>query len=128
MSKLTIPDAVIQECVVVIGGDTILWAGPAAEAADGTSLLLDVLRTTVADDVPLVDAVRSAATMPAAVLGDPRVGALEVGRRADVVITDLYLHIIDVLRAAWFSAPEQTGDCLVFIPYQQQGMVARWRL
>lgn len=67
--------------------------------AGGTAHLLDVLRTTVEGGVPLVDAVRSAATTPATVLGDPRVGALEVGRRADVVITDSHLRIIDVLRA-----------------------------
>jgi len=73
--------------------------------AGGTSHLLDVVRTTVAGGVPLVDAVRSAATTPATVLGDPRVGALEVGRRADVVITDSHLRIIDVLRAGTVLHP-----------------------
>ena len=67
--------------------------------AGGTAHLLDVLRTTVAGGVPLVDAVWSAATTPATVLGDPRVGALEAGRRADVVVTDPDLRIIEVLRA-----------------------------
>jgi N-acetylglucosamine-6-phosphate deacetylase len=67
--------------------------------AGGTTHLLDVLRTTVAGGVPLVDAVRAAATTPATVLGDPRVGALEAGRRVDVLITDADLRIIDVLRA-----------------------------
>jgi len=61
--------------------------------------------TTVAGGVPLVDAVRSAATTPATVLGDPRVGALEVGRRADVVITDSGLRIIEVLRAGMVFHP-----------------------
>ena len=73
--------------------------------AGGTAHLLDVLRTTVAGGVPLVDAVRSAATTPATVLGDPRVGALEVGRRADVVITDSDLRIIEVLRAGMVFHP-----------------------
>jgi N-acetylglucosamine-6-phosphate deacetylase len=67
--------------------------------AGGTAHLLDVLRTTVAGGVPLVDAVRAAATTPAFVLGDPRLGALEVGRRADVAVTDADLRIIEVLRA-----------------------------
>ena len=67
--------------------------------AGGTAHLLDVLRTTVAGGVPLVDAVRAAATTPASVLGDPRLGALEVGRRADVAVTDADLRIIEVLRA-----------------------------
>jgi N-acetylglucosamine-6-phosphate deacetylase len=81
--------------------------------AGGTAHLLDVLRTTVAGGVPLVDAVRSAATTPAAVLGDPRVGALEVGRRADIVITDSELRVIEVLRAGTVvqpAKPEVTSD------------------
>jgi N-acetylglucosamine-6-phosphate deacetylase len=66
--------------------------------AGGTAHLLDVVRTTVAGGVPLVDAVRAAATTPAAVLGDPRVGALETGRRADVLTTGADLRIIEVRR------------------------------
>jgi len=54
---------------------------------------------TVAGGVPLVDAVVAASTTPATVLGDTRVGALEVGRRADVVITDPDLRVLQVLRA-----------------------------
>jgi N-acetylglucosamine-6-phosphate deacetylase len=83
--------------VTVTDGVARLTRGGAI--AGGTAHLLDVLRTTVAGGVPLVDAVRAAATTPATVLGDPRVGALEVGRRADVVITDSHLRIIDVLHA-----------------------------
>jgi N-acetylglucosamine-6-phosphate deacetylase len=77
--------------------------------AGGTAHLLDVLRTTVAGGVPLVDAVLAAATTPATVLGDPRVGALEVGRRADVLVTDSDLRIIEILRAGRAVHPEQTG-------------------
>ena len=73
--------------------------------AGGTAHLLDVLRTTVAGGVPLVDAVRAAATTPASVLGDPRLGALEVGRRADVAVTDADLRIIEVLRAGVVVSP-----------------------
>jgi len=67
--------------------------------AGGTAHLLDVLRTTVAGGVSLVDAVRAASTTPATVLGDPRIGALEVGRRADVVVTDPDLRVVQVLLA-----------------------------
>ncbi len=67
--------------------------------AGGTAHLLDVVRATVAGGVPLVDAVRAAATTPATVLGDPRIGALESGRRADVVVTGPDLRILEVLRA-----------------------------
>ena len=83
--------------VTVTGGVARLTHGGAI--AGGTAHLLDVLRTTVAGGVPLVDAVRSAATTPATVLGDPRVGALETGRRADVLVTDQDLRIIEVRRA-----------------------------
>lgn len=75
--------------------------------AGGTAHLLDVVRLTVAGGVPLIDAVRAAATTPATVLGDARVGALEVGRRADVVITDPDLRVIQVLRAGMVVHPEQ---------------------
>jgi len=33
------------------------------------------------------------------VLGDPRVGALEAGRRADVLTTDADLRVIEVRRS-----------------------------
>jgi N-acetylglucosamine-6-phosphate deacetylase len=77
--------------------------------AGGTAHLLDVVATTFAGGVPLVDAVRAAATTPATVLGDARVGALEVGRRADVVITDPDLRVIEVLRAGVVVHPEPHG-------------------
>jgi len=83
--------------VTVTGGVARLTHGGAI--AGGTAHLLDVLRITLAGGVPLVDAVRAAATTPATVLGDPRVGALEAGRRADVLVTDRDLRIIEVHRA-----------------------------
>ncbi|HEY5249312.1 MAG TPA: amidohydrolase family protein [Dermatophilaceae bacterium] len=83
--------------VTVSGGVARLTKGGAI--AGGTAHLLDVVRTTVAGGVPLADAVLAASTTPATVLGDPRVGALEAGRRADVVITDPDLWVVQVLRA-----------------------------
>jgi N-acetylglucosamine-6-phosphate deacetylase len=67
--------------------------------AGGTAHLLDVVRATVAGGVPLVDAVLAASTTPARVLGDSRVGALQVGRRADVVVCDSDLRAVQVLRS-----------------------------
>ncbi|MFC8598472.1 N-acetylglucosamine-6-phosphate deacetylase [Isoptericola sp. NPDC057191] len=67
--------------------------------AGGTAHLVDVVRSTVAAGVPLVDAVRSASWVPARVLGLPDVGGLVVGRRADVLETDGDLHVRRVLRA-----------------------------
>lgn len=66
--------------------------------AGGTAHLLDVVRTTVAGGVDLVDAVYAAATGPAVVLGDDTVGALETGRRADVLVTDNELRPVEVVR------------------------------
>ena len=91
--------------VTVTDGVARLTQGGAI--AGGTAHLLDVLATTVAGGVPLVDAVRAAATTPATVLGDARVGALEIGRRADVVITSQDLRVIKVLRAGKVVIPEQ---------------------
>lgn len=73
--------------------------------AGGTAHLLDVVRTTVAGGVPLVDAVRAASTTPATVLGDPSIGALEAGRRADVVVVDDQLRPITVWRAGVVVTP-----------------------
>ncbi|WP_123307206.1 N-acetylglucosamine-6-phosphate deacetylase [Cellulomonas sp. PhB143] len=84
--------------------------GGVARLADGGSIaggtyhLLDVVRETVAAGVPLVEAVRSASLVPAGVLGLEDVGALEAGRRADVVVTDADLRPLGVLRA---GAPVQ---------------------
>ncbi|WP_084142563.1 N-acetylglucosamine-6-phosphate deacetylase [Cellulomonas cellasea] len=73
--------------------------------AGGTAHLVDVVRATVAAGVPLVDAVHAAATTPATVLGRRDVGALEAGRRADVLVVDEDLTPVRVLRAgAWVDA------------------------
>ncbi|MPV38134.1 N-acetylglucosamine-6-phosphate deacetylase [Georgenia subflava] len=66
--------------------------------AGGTAHLLDVVRTTVAGGVPLVDAVYMASAGPAAVLGAAEAGALVAGGRADVVVTDAALHPVHVVR------------------------------
>lgn len=66
--------------------------------AGGTAHLLDVVRTVVGSGVPLADAVRSASTVPARVLGLADVGGLVAGRRADVVVTDGDLQVRTVLR------------------------------
>ncbi|MFC7406297.1 N-acetylglucosamine-6-phosphate deacetylase [Georgenia alba] len=87
-----------------LGTQDVVVAGGVARLADGESIaggtahLLDVVRTSVEAGVPLVDAVHMAATGPAAVLGDTSVGALEAGRRADVLITDENLYPVRVIR------------------------------
>lgn len=73
--------------------------GAPGALAGSTAHLLDVVRTTVAAGVSLTDAVHAAATTPARVLGRPDLGALEAGRRADVVVVDGDLRVVRVLRA-----------------------------
>lgn len=72
--------------------------GSAGAIAGGTAHLIDVVRSVVHAGVGLVAAVRSAATTPAEVLGRADIGALVVGRRADVVVTDGDLACVAVYR------------------------------
>ncbi|WP_249669210.1 N-acetylglucosamine-6-phosphate deacetylase [Cellulomonas hominis] len=73
--------------------------GTAGAIAGGTAHLLDVVRTVVASGIGIVAAVRAAATTPAEVLGRSDLGALAVGRRGDVVVTDEDLAPVAVYRA-----------------------------
>ncbi|MHA7134637.1 N-acetylglucosamine-6-phosphate deacetylase [Oerskovia turbata] len=71
---------------------------PEGSIAGGTFHLLDVVRATVECGIPLVDAVKTASLTPAGVLGRADIGALEAGRRADVVVTDADLRPVGVWR------------------------------
>jgi len=78
--------------------------GSAGAIAGGVAHLLDVVRHVVRAGVPIVDAVRSAATTPAEVLGRDDLGALVAGRRADVVVVSSDLAPQRVMRAgAWVA-------------------------
>ncbi len=106
MAAAGMPDGAYRlgsQDVTVSGGVARLTHNGAI--AGGTAHLLDIVRTTVAGGVPLPDAVRAAATTPAAVLGDPSIGALEAGRRADVVIVDDELRVVRVWRAGIVVPP-----------------------
>ena len=87
--------------VVVADGVARLADGSAegGAIAGGTAHLLDVVRHTVSAGIPLPDAVRAASLTPAGVLGRTDVGALEAGRRADLVVTDADLAVREVVRA-----------------------------
>jgi len=61
--------------------------------AGGTAHLIDVVRTSVAGGVPLVEAVHMAATGPATVLGRDDIGALVVDASADILVTDADLRV-----------------------------------
>ncbi|MFT0847504.1 amidohydrolase family protein [Actinomycetaceae bacterium L2_0104] len=66
--------------------------------AGGTSRLIDIVRNCVNGGVPLADAVAMASTTPASVLGRTDVGALQAGRRADVVVANEALYVERVYR------------------------------
>jgi N-acetylglucosamine-6-phosphate deacetylase len=54
--------------------------------------------------LPLLDAVHAASTAPAAAWGLTEVGAIEAGRRADLVVLDDRLEVVRVMRAgAWLD-------------------------
>ena len=68
--------------------------------AGGTAHLLDVVRSTVAAGISLVEAVRAASATPARALGlEESVGALHEGLRADVLVVDGGLAPLAVARA-----------------------------
>jgi len=106
MAAAGMPDGAYRlgsQDVTVDGGVARLTRGGAI--AGGTAHLLDIVRTTVAGGVPLVDVLLAAATTPATVLGDETVGALQTGRRADVLVVDDDFQVLSVRRAGVVVAP-----------------------
>lgn len=83
--------------VEVSGGVARLPGGSIA----GSTLTMDAaLRRAVGAGIDLVEAVRMAATTPAAALGlSGTVGALVAGLRADLVVLDADLRVVRVMRA-----------------------------
>ena len=72
---------------------------PGGALAGGTATLLQCLRWAVFDcGAGLVDAVRAAATTPAAVIGATDIGDLRPGMRADAVVVNSDLELRAVLR------------------------------
>ena len=92
-----------------LGGQDVVVADRVARLARngsiaGSTLTMDAaLRNAVAAGIALPDAVAMAAATPARVLGlAGRVGALEAGLRADLVVLDAGLRVKRVMRAgAW---------------------------
>jgi N-acetylglucosamine-6-phosphate deacetylase len=92
-----------------LGGQEVVVADRVARLARngaiaGSTLTMDeALRNAVAAGISLPEAAAMAATTPARVLGlSGRVGALEAGLRADLVVLDAALRVKRVMRAgAW---------------------------
>ncbi|MBS5749183.1 MULTISPECIES: N-acetylglucosamine-6-phosphate deacetylase [Actinotignum] len=74
--------------------------------AGGTSHLLDIVRTVVGAGVELNDAVTMASATPARVMGLDDRGALEVGKRADLLVVDEELRPRRVYRAGKLVAQD----------------------
>lgn len=88
-----------------LGGQEVTVKGPLATLADGTIAgsvtdLMACMRNAVSFGIPLADAVRAAAVNPAQAVGVfDRVGSLEPGKRANVVVLDRNLD----LKAVFFK-------------------------
>ncbi|QSB14374.1 N-acetylglucosamine-6-phosphate deacetylase [Natronosporangium hydrolyticum] len=95
------------QAVTVTGGVARLTTddGSPGAIAGSTLTMAAALRRAVRVGVPMVDAVRMAATTPAAAIGlGAQVGALAPGRRADLVELDADLAVRRVLRAGTWLA------------------------
>lgn len=94
-----------------LGGQAVTVAdGVARLARDGSiagsTLTMDAaLRHAVAAGIPITDAVRMVATTPARAIGlGDRLGALQVGLRADLVVLDDELNVVRVMReGSWLD-------------------------
>ncbi|WP_229400996.1 N-acetylglucosamine-6-phosphate deacetylase [Micromonospora okii] len=92
-----------------LGGQRVIVADGGARLAEGgniagSTLTMDAaLRQAVGAGIPMADACRMLATTPARAIGlGDRVGALQVGLRADLVVLDDDLNVIRVMRGgAW---------------------------
>lgn len=86
-----------RSAVSVKGGMATLQG--ADTLAGGTATLLDVVRRTVEAGVSPADAVASATSVPARVLGlEAEIGSLRAGMRADLVVVDQDFGLVGVLR------------------------------
>ena len=85
-----------------LGGQPVKVKGKHATLADGTlagsvTNLMNCMRTAVSFGIPLEDAVWAAAVNPARAIGIfSRMGSLEPGKRANVVVLDQNLELKDV--------------------------------
>jgi N-acetylglucosamine-6-phosphate deacetylase len=94
-----------------LGGLGVRVVGGVARLADGgaiagSTLTMDAAfrRAVQGTGLPLEVAARLASTTPAAVLGLPDIGAIEAGKRADLVVLDQDLRVTAVMIAgAWIK-------------------------
>ena len=89
----------------VVVEDRTVRLAQGGSIAGGVATLLDVVRWCVNDvGLPIADVVTAASGTPASVMGWTDVGALEAGRRADLVVVEDALEPVQVIRAgAWLA-------------------------
>ncbi|MFI1796891.1 N-acetylglucosamine-6-phosphate deacetylase [Streptomyces sp. NPDC020379] len=84
--------------------------GPTAGSIAGSTLTLDTAfkRAVTVDGLPVEDVVRALSANPARLLGvDDRVGSLEAGKDADLVVLDASYDLVGVMRKGeWVVRPE----------------------
>ena len=86
-------------------------ASPSGDGAiAGSTLTMDAaVRFCVGTaGLPLLDVVHAASTAPARAWGLDDVGAIEPGRRADLVVLDEDLHVVRTMRAGTWVSPSST--------------------
>ena len=96
--------------IEVRDGVARLADGNGTGAIAGSTLTMDAavrfaVRTA---GLPLLDVVHAASTAPARAWGLDDVGALEAGRRADLVVLDEGLHVVRTMRAGAWVNPSST--------------------
>ncbi|MBW8481700.1 N-acetylglucosamine-6-phosphate deacetylase [Actinomadura parmotrematis] len=95
--------------VAVRGGRATLAGG--TSMAGSTITLADAFRRAVRAGVPLPDAARAASLTPARALGlDGRIGTLEPGKRADLVVLEEDLTVARVMRGGRWTGPPGLPD------------------
>ncbi|MER6140953.1 N-acetylglucosamine-6-phosphate deacetylase [Streptomyces sparsogenes] len=96
--------------VEVTDGVARISTGPTAGSIAGSTLTLDraFARAVTVDGLSVPEAVRALSATPARVLGlDDRVGSLEAGKDADLVVLGEDFGVVGVMRrGAWVIGPE----------------------
>lgn len=83
---------------IEVHGNRATMAGDPNTLAGSVSDLMACMKTAVSFGIPLADAVTAAAVNPARVLGiDDRLGTLDAGKEANVVVLDQHLDVKAVL-------------------------------
>lgn len=99
----------MEDGAYTLGGQNVEVKGNLAVLADGTiagsvTNLYDCMAAAVSMGIPKESAIRAATYNPAKAIGiDGEYGSLEAGKKADILVTDLSLHLREVIRSGAVS-------------------------